>query len=111
MYDLDINDLNIPFRGLTHYTDRYARAHQLYTTHIDNIKTLVSHSLGSVIVHNLILENVQLKGRLYSTPYLAIPHARIEYFSHYGDPIAMFKFDRRHRRLCLGNPHTHTGYQ
>ena len=90
MKDLFINDLTIPFRGLIQYTDRYARANQLYTTHKDKIKTIVSHSLGSVISHHIILENEQLKGRLYSTPSLAIPHKRIEYFSHYGDPIAMF---------------------
>ena len=50
-----INDLAIPFRGLVQYTDRYHRAHQLYTDHKDNIKTIVSHSLGSVIAHHLIL--------------------------------------------------------
>ena len=65
MYDLVINDLTIPFRGLIQYTDRYARSHQLYTTHKDKIKTLVSHSLGSGIAHHIILENEQLEGRLY----------------------------------------------
>ena len=110
MKDLFINDLTIPFRGLIQYTDRYARAHQLYTTHKDKIKTIVSHSLGSILAHHIILENEQLNGRLYSSPSLAIPHERIAYFSHYGDPIAMFNLDRRNRRLYLGNPHTYTGY-
>ena len=55
MYDLVINDLTIPFRGLIQYTDSYARAHQLYTTQKDKIKTSVSHSLGSVIAHQIIL--------------------------------------------------------
>ena len=110
MKDVFIYDLTIPFRGLIQYTDRYARANQLYTTHKDKIKTIVSHSLGSVIAHHIILENEQLKGRLYSTPSLAIPHERIEYFSHYGDPIAMFNLDRQRRTLYLGNPHTYTGY-
>jgi hypothetical protein len=58
-----INDLTIPFRGLIQYTDRYQQAHQLYTINKDKIRTIVSHSLGSVIAHHLILENVQLKGR------------------------------------------------
>jgi hypothetical protein len=52
----------------------------------------------------------QLKGRLFATPSLARPHDRIEYVSHYGDPIAMFNLDRRTRKLYLGNPHTCTGY-
>ena len=108
--DLFINDLTIPFRGLIQYTDRYARANQLYTTRKDKIKTIVSHSLGSVIAQHIVLENEQLKGRLYSTQSLAIPHERIKYFSHYGDPIAMFNLDRRNRRLYFGNPHTYTGY-
>jgi predicted alpha/beta superfamily hydrolase len=105
-----INDLTIPFRGLIQYTDRYKQAQELYNTNKDKIQTIVSHSLGSVIGYHLILENEQLNGRLYSSPSLAIPHARIEYFSHYGDPIAMFNLDRRNRRLYLGNPHTYTGY-
>ncbi len=105
-----INDLTIPLRGLIQYTHRYARASQLYTIHKDKIKTIVSHSLGSVIAHHIILENEQLKGRLYSTPSLAIPHERIEYCSRYGDPIEMLNVDGRNRRFYLGNPHTYTGY-
>ena len=108
--DLFINDLTIPFRGWIQYTDRYDRAHQIYTATKDKIKTIVSHSLGSVIAHHKILANEQLKGRLYSTPSWAIPHERIEYFSHSGDPIAMFKLHRRNRKLYLGNPHTYPGY-
>ena len=101
MKDLFINDLTIPLRGLIQYTDRYTRAHRLYTTHKYKIKTLVSHSLGSVIAHHIILDNEQLKGRVYSTPSLAIPHERIAYVfcSHYGDPIAMFNLDRSNRRF------------
>ena len=108
--DLVINDLTIPFRGLIQYTDRYKKAHQLYTDNKDKIKTIISHSLGSVLAHHIIVENEELKGRLYSTPSLAIPHDRITYFSHYGDPIAMFNLDRTNRKLYLGNPHTYTGY-
>ena len=108
--DLVINDLTIPFRGLIQYTDRYKKAHQLYTDNKDKIKTIVSHSLGSVLAHHIILENEQVKGRLYSTPSLAIPHDRISYFSHYGDPIAMFNLDTTNRKLYLGNPHTYIGY-
>ena len=108
--DLFINDLTIPFRGLIQYTDRYARANQLYTIHRDKIKTIVSHSLGSVLAYHIIVDNEQLNGRLYSSPSLAIPHDRITYFSRYGDPIAMFNVDRRNRRFYLGNPHTYTGY-
>ena len=91
------------------YTDRYNQAHQLYTAHKDNIKTIVSHNLGSVVAHHIILENEQLKGRLYSTPSLAIPHERIYDCSHYGDPTAMFDLDTRNRRLYIGNQHTYTG--
>jgi hypothetical protein len=108
--DIVINDLTIPFRGLIQYTDRYKKAHQLYTDNKDKIKTIISHSLGSVLAHHIILENEQLKGRLYSTPSLAIPHDRITYYSHYGDPIAMFNLDRTNRKFHLGNPHTYTGY-
>ena len=71
----------------------------------------MSHSLGSVISHHIILDNEQLKGRLYSTPSLAIPHERISCVSQYADPIAMFNLDIRTRRLYLGNPHTCTGYE
>jgi hypothetical protein len=105
-----INDLNIPFRGLIQYTDRYEQAQELYTDTKHKIKTIVSHSLGSVISYHIILENEQLNGRLYSSPSLAIPHESIEYFSNYGDPKAMFNLDRRNRRLYLVNPHTYTGY-
>ena len=77
--DLGINDLTMPLR-LIHYTDRYTKAHQPYTDKNDNIKTFISYSLGSVISHHITVENEQLKGRLYSTPSLAIPHDRIEYF-------------------------------
>ena len=52
--DLFVNDLNIPFRGSIQYTDRHNRAHQLYTAHKDKIKTIVSHSLGSVIAHHTL---------------------------------------------------------
>ena len=76
--DFFSNDLSIPLR-LIQYTDRYNQAHQLYTANKDKIKTIVSHSLGSVIAHHIILENEQLMGRLYSTPSLAIPHERIEH--------------------------------
>ena len=76
MKDLFVNDLTILCRGLIQYTHRYARANQLYTTNKDKLKTIVSHSLGSVIAHHIIWENEQLKGRLYSNPYLAIPHER-----------------------------------
>jgi hypothetical protein len=107
--DLVINDLTIPL-GLNKYTDRYKQAQQLYNNNKDKIETIISHSLGSVIAHHLILENKQLKGRLYATPSLARPPDRIEYFSHHGDPIAMFNLDRRNRKLYLGNPHTYTGY-
>ena len=69
--------LTIPLR-LIQCTDRYKQAHQLYTDNKDNIKTLISHSLGSVIAHHIIIENEQLKSRLYSTPSLAIPHDRID---------------------------------
>ena len=81
-----------------------------YTDNKDKIKTIISHSLGSVLAHHIVVENEQLKGRLYSTPSLAIPHDRIAYFSHYGDPIAMFNYDTANRKLYLGNPHTYTGY-
>ena len=104
-----INDLTIPLR-LIRYTDRFKQAHQLYTDNKDNIKIIVSHSLDSVVPHHVILENEQLNGRLYSTPSLAIPHERIIYVSHYGDPIAMFNLDNQSRKLYLGNPHTYTGY-
>ena len=104
-----IDDLTILLR-LLQYTDRYNKAHQLYTDSKDNIKTLISHSLGSVIAHHIIVEHGQLKGRLYSTPSLAITHDRIEYFSKYGDPIAMFDLDRTNRKFYLGNPHTYRGY-
>ena len=53
--DLVINDLTIPFRGLIQYTDRYNKAHQLYTDNKDNIKTIISHSLGSVLAHHIVL--------------------------------------------------------
>ena len=95
---------------LVHYTDRHKQAHQLFTDNTIKIKTIVSHSLGSVVAHHIILENEQLNGRLCSTPSLAAPHERIEYFPHYGDPIAMFYLDRTNRTLHLGNPHTYTGY-
>ena len=58
------NDLTLPLR-LIRYTDRYKQAHQLFTDNKDNIKTIVSHSLGSVVAHHIILENEQLNGRLY----------------------------------------------
>ena len=70
----------------------------------------MSHSLGSIIAHHIILEIEQLNGRLYSTPSLAIPHERIEYVSHYGDPIAMSNLDRRTSKLYFCNPDTYTGY-
>ena len=89
-----INDLTIPLR-LIQYTYIYTKSHQLYTDNKDNLKTLISHSLGSVIAHHIIVENDQLKGRLYLTPSLAIPHDRIEYDSQYGNPIAMFNLDRQ----------------
>ena len=72
--DLVINGLTIPFRGLIQYTDRYNQAHQQYTDSKDKIKPVLSHSLVSIIAHHIILENEQFKGRLYSTPSLAIPH-------------------------------------
>jgi hypothetical protein len=50
-----INDLTIPFRGLIQYTDRYQQAQEVYTTNKNKIKTIVSHSLGSVIGYHLIL--------------------------------------------------------
>ena len=107
--DFVINDLTIPLRVLR-YTERYKQAHHVFTNNKDNIKTAISHSLGSVIAHHIIVDNKQLNGRLYSTPSLAIPHDRRKYCSHHGDPIAMFKLDRTIRKLYLGNPHTYTGY-
>ena len=95
---------------LIQYTDRYNQARQLYTANKDKINTIVSHSLGSVIAHHILLDNEQLNGRLYSTPSLAILHERIEYFSHCGDPIAMLNLYKRNRTLYLCNPHTYTGY-
>ncbi len=80
---------------LIRYTDRYKQAHQLFTDNEDKIKTIVSHSLGSVVAHYIILENEKLNCRLYSTPCLAIHHERITCVSHYGDPIAMFNLDRQ----------------
>ena len=106
---LFINDLTIPLR-LIRYTERYKKPHKLYTDNKDNIKPIISHSLGSAIAHHIIVENEQLNGRLYSTPALAIPHDRIAYFSHYGDPIAMFNVDKQNTKLYLGNPHTYTSY-
>ena len=91
-----MNDLTTPFRGLIQYTGRYKQAHQLYTDNKDKIQTLISHSLGSVLAHHITVDHEQLKGRLYSTPSLAISHDRITYFSHYGDPIAMFDLERTH---------------
>ena len=104
-----INDSEIPLR-LIHYTYRYNKARQVYTDNKSKFQTLISHSLGSVIAHHIIVEHEQLKGRLYSTPSLAIPHDRKTDFSHYGDPIAMFNLDTTNRTLYLGNPHTYTGY-
>ena len=46
-----------------------------------------------MLAYHIIVENEQLKGRLYSNPSLAIPHDRITNFSHYGDAIAMFDLD------------------
>ena len=71
---------------------------------------MISRILGSVIAHHIIAENEQFEGRLYSTPSLATPHDRITYFSHYGDPIAMFNLDTQNSKLYSGNPHTYTGY-
>jgi hypothetical protein len=105
--DLVINDLTITL-GLIKYTDSYKQSQQLYDTNKDKIETIVSHSLGSIIAHHLILDNEQLKGRLYATPSMARTHDRIKYVSHYGDPIAMFSLDRTTRKLYLGNPHTYT---
>ena len=61
--DLFIHNLTIPWR-LIQYTDRYKQAHQLFTDNKDKIKPIVSHSLGSVVAHHIILENEQLNGRL-----------------------------------------------
>ena len=61
--DRFIHDLTIPLI-LIHYTDIYTKANQLYTDTRGNIKTLISHSLGSVISHHIILEHRQLKGRV-----------------------------------------------
>ena len=80
--DLVINDLTIPLR-LIQYADRYKQAHQLFNDNKDHIRTSVSHSLGSVIAHHIILENKQLNGRLYPTPSLPIPHERIKYVSQW----------------------------
>jgi hypothetical protein len=96
--DLVIHDLTLPL-GLIQYTDRYKQAQQLYDNNKDKIDTIVSHSLGSIIAHHLILDNEQLKGRLYATQSLARPHDLKQYFSHYGDPIAMFNLYRTHRKL------------
>ena len=87
-------NLAIPLR-LIQYTDIYKHAHQLYTDNKNNIKTTISQSSGSVIAHHIIVEHAQLKGRLNSTPSLAIPHDTITYFSHYGDPIAMLNLDTK----------------
>ena len=92
------------------YTDRYKQAYQFLIDTKNQIKTIVSHSLGSVVAHHIILENEQLSCRFYSTPSLAIPHEKLEYVSHYGDPISMFNSDRQHRNLYSSNPHTYTGY-
>ena len=81
------------------YTDRYTQAPQLFTDYKNKINARISHSLGSVISHHIILDNTHLNVRLYSTPSLAIPHDRIEYLSHHGDPIAMFNVGRRNRTL------------
>jgi hypothetical protein len=54
--DLVINDLTIPL-GLTKYTDRCKQAQQLYDSNKGKIDTIVSHSLGSIIAHHLILDN------------------------------------------------------
>jgi hypothetical protein len=92
--DLFINDLTIPLRFIRH-TERYTKAQQLFTDNKNTINTSISHSLGSVIAPHIIVDHEQLNGRLYSTPSLAIPHDRITYCSHYGDPIAMFKLDAK----------------
>ena len=92
--DLFINDLTIPLRFIRH-TERYTKAQQLFTDNKNTINTIISHSLGSVIAPHIIVDHEQLNGRLYSTPSLAIPHDRITYCSHYGDPIAMFKLDAK----------------
>ena len=52
--DLFINDLTVPFIELVQYTDRYGNANQLYIAHQRKMKTIVSHSLGSVIAHRII---------------------------------------------------------
>jgi hypothetical protein len=75
--DLVINDSTIPLR-LIQYPGRYKQAHQLLDSFKHKIRTIVSHSLGSVIAHHRILESEQLNGRSYSTPSLASPHERIE---------------------------------
>ena len=106
---LFINDLTIPLRFI-HYTYRYIQAPQLFTENKNNNNARVYHSLGSVIAHHIILDDTHLNGCLYSTPSLAIPHDRIKYLSHHGDPIAMMNLGRRRRTLYLGSPHTHTGY-
>jgi hypothetical protein len=91
--DLVINDLTLPL-GVIHYTDRYKQSYQMFDSSKDKVITMISHSLVSSIAHHIILENEHLNGRLYSTPSLAIPHDRIEYFSNYGGPIAIFNLDR-----------------
>ena len=103
-----VDDLTIPSR-LIRNAERYKRAPQLVTDNTDNTKTIISHSLGAVIGHHILVDNEQLDGRLYSTPSLAIPHDSITYVPHSGDPIAMFNLDSTHRKFYLGNPHAYTG--
>jgi hypothetical protein len=93
-----LTELTLPLI-LIHYTARYNQAHQLFYNNKDTMQTIISDCLGSAKAHHRIVENEQLSGRLYSTPSLARPHERINYFSQYGDPIAVFKLHRQHRTM------------
>lgn len=104
-----LTDIAIPFHALE-YTPRFHQAENIFTAHPE-ITNLVGHSLGAIVVQQIVHRHDGVTGKAYGSPSI-FAHERMEYFRHDFDPISWSSLIGGATSTPAPgiNPHSHAGF-
>ena len=110
-----LDDTLIPFY-MVHRLKRYKTANDFIRNNIDNVDTIVSHSLGSATTMKLNQNyNTRFTTRTYGTPTVSFndnTDSKNTRFSAVGDPVSMFDrgVDKQSIRTVINKPLYNHGF-
>ncbi len=112
--DWGFDDLLLVPTHMTEHTQRYQDINDYVNNPATPVRTLVSHSLGSAVSSQYIVNHpgLNVRGRLYNQPSINIfgqDDPRIESYSDVFDPVSSLDFAASGRFSHVAMPHSYHG--